>query len=106
MSKHRRKDDSETKHHRKSRHNGGITNEKNISFVPFFQHMAYNILFNDGHMSALQIARNLTDIWIDPDFILVAIQRHINCLHCEVCKLEEACQNISLDKVVTQSLDM
>ena len=86
MSKRKRTDDTETRHHRVSRHLGGETNERNISYVPFCEHMAYNTLFKDGHMSASQIAKKLSDFYIDPDFVLVV--RHSNCLHCEVCRLE------------------
>jgi hypothetical protein len=89
MSKHRRKDDSDTKHHRKSRQNGGETNEKNISYVPFYQHMAYNSLFNDGHLTPIEIAKVLTDTWIDPDWILFAIPRCQPCTRCQTCLMEE-----------------
>lgn len=61
------------KHHRKTRSRGGTDAPRNISVVPQHLHRAYHLLF--GNMTPRELAKMLTDTWIDPDFYLVAIPR-------------------------------
>jgi len=60
-------------HHRKARSRGGNSKTRNLSRVPKNLHVAYHQLFSN--MQPDEIAALLTRIWIDPDFILVAVRR-------------------------------
>ena len=55
-----------SKHHRKPRANGGRNHKRNISYVPDHQHSAFHTLF--GTKNVYEIAQELNEHWIDPDF--------------------------------------
>lgn len=59
-------------HHRRSKRTGGGNNAENLSRVPIKAHHEYNRLFRDGHMHPTEMAKMLTDTWIDPDWELIA----------------------------------
>lgn len=58
------------KHHRKCRSRGGKNDKRNISIVQQNQHVAYHILFRN--MEPEEIAKLLNDVWINPDYELIA----------------------------------
>ena len=60
-------------HHRKAKSRGGNSKPRNLSRVPKNLHVAYHQLFSN--MQPDEIAALLTRIWVDPDFILVAVRR-------------------------------
>ena len=62
-------------HHRRSKHTGGSNSERNLSRVPVKAHNEYNRLFRDGHMHPTEMAKVLTDKWIDPDWQMIAIRK-------------------------------
>lgn len=63
-----------TTHHRKPKSRSGTNNPRNISRVRRKFHEAYHLLFaNDEPM---EVAKKLSEVWIDPDFIMVAIPRN------------------------------
>ena len=62
-----------TQHHRRTRSAGGSNNPSNISWIPDNKHRAYHLLFKD--MSPYQIAKELNTIYLDPQFMLVAVRR-------------------------------
>lgn len=61
------------RHHRKSRSRHGDSSPRNISIVNEKDHCAFHCLFHDTHPVA--IAKLLTDVWLDPDYILVAVPK-------------------------------
>lgn len=61
------------RHHRKCSSNGGNSKAENISIVDVRKHQAYHQLFDN--LPPSEIARVLTDTWIDPNFIMVAVPR-------------------------------
>lgn len=72
----KKKGESTNVHHRKTRWLGGRDVEENRSVVSVREHHAFNLMFNDGHMSAPEIARKLTSVWLDPEWELVARKRN------------------------------
>jgi hypothetical protein len=64
---------SRDKHHRRCRSNGGSNAKSNLSFVKSNQHRAYHLLFQN--FQAPRIAQLLNEVWIDPDWELVARRR-------------------------------
>jgi hypothetical protein len=67
------------RHHRhpKSRRSsfmGDIHDKRNISIVDPKLHRAYHLLFQNR--TAPEIARLLTDVWISPDMVMIAVPRH------------------------------
>ncbi len=81
------------KHHRLPKSRGGTNEPRNISRVRVKYHRAYHLLF--GNMNAQEIARVLTDFWIDPDYYLVAVPRNKRSpagrrkrMYCEDCEAE------------------
>ena len=67
-------------HHRRSRlrtqghpFNGNIEGVPNVIVVDHKKHCAFHCLFTDNHPVA--IAKELTETWIDPAYILVAIPK-------------------------------
>lgn len=73
MSKRRRTEYNN--HHRREVSNGGTWHcpANNISRVPVYKHNAYNTLFQVRTPQA--IAKDLTDTWIDPDWVMLAVPR-------------------------------
>lgn len=79
------------RHHRLPRSRGGTNHPRNISLVEQKQHRAWHLLVSN--MTADEVAAMLTDVWIDPDYYLVAIprkrpsrkkrRRRAYCLDCE-----------------------
>ena len=61
------------RHHRKPRSRQGKNDDRNISIVPVVKHRAWHILF--GNTSATEIAKLITDVWVDPDYFFVAVPR-------------------------------
>lgn len=62
-----------TKHHRKPTSIGGTSSDKNISHVPRNQHGAWHLLFSNH--TAPTIASIITEKWLDPDYVMVAIPK-------------------------------
>jgi hypothetical protein len=62
-----------TRHHRKARCIGGKTKQSNISVVSATRHEAFHTLFGIGDPEL--IARYLTNVWIDPDYEMVAVRK-------------------------------
>jgi hypothetical protein len=60
-------------HHRRPRSKGGSDAPENISKVSSKEHRAWHIMFNN--MSPTQIAQKINDVWLDPRFKFVVIQR-------------------------------
>jgi len=65
------KDVKRQRHHRRPKSRNGTDHSDNISMVRPLDHQAYHRLF--GNMLPDELAAMLTDVWIDPDFYLVAI---------------------------------
>ena len=63
-----------TNHHRKPKSCGGTNNPRNISKVRRKFHEAYHLLFSNDE--PMEVAKKLSEVWIDPDFIMVAIPRN------------------------------
>lgn len=61
------------RHHRKSKGSGGSNEPRNISVVPRNKHIAFHLLFGAGNPH--EIARLLNQIWIDPDYRFVVIEK-------------------------------
>lgn len=61
------------RHHRRPKSLGGGASERNISSVPAKYHRAWHLLFSND--SPQEIARKITEIWIDPDYYVIAIPR-------------------------------
>ena len=62
-----------THHHRKCRCVGGSNAPQNISMVPKKKHEAWHTLF--GSLSPYQVAKIISETWVDPSFIMVAVKR-------------------------------
>lgn len=61
------------KHHRLPRSRGGGNHGNNISIVERNQHRAWHLLV--GNMTAPEVARMLSDVWIDSNYYLIAVPR-------------------------------
>jgi len=61
------------RHHRRPKSRGGTTKNGNIVKVTGKYHRAYHLLF--GNLLPPEVAKILTDVWIDPDYYMVAIKR-------------------------------
>lgn len=79
MSKHRRIKRN-NRHHRRSRSrtngvpfNGEIEGIPNVILVDYNRHQDFHGLFPDTHPET--IARVLTETWIDPAYVMVAVPR-------------------------------
>lgn len=75
-------------HHRLSKKNGGTNDDSNCSEVSPLHHNSYNNVFNDGHYHPIRIASILTNIWIRPDWVMIAVPRCTECKNCTPCRLE------------------
>jgi len=64
---------SRERHHRLPVSRGGTGVPKNISFVRKDYHRAWHLLV--GNMNAKEVAKMLSDVWIDPGYYLVAVPR-------------------------------
>lgn len=64
--------DATNVHHRHSRNTGGSSHAANLSRVSVREHHAYNLMFDDGHMHPKDIARKLTEVWISPEWEIIA----------------------------------
>lgn len=64
-----------TRHHRKPQKLGGSNDSKNISYISREAHEAWHLLFN--HQDAAEIARIISDIYLDPDYIFVPCRKTI-----------------------------
>lgn len=62
------------RHHRLPRSRGGGNDAENISLVERKLHVAWHLLV--GNMNAQEVARMLSDTWIDTDYYLIAVPRH------------------------------
>lgn len=61
------------RHHRKCRSHGGTNEPRNISIVRENLHRAYHLIFQNR--TAEEVADVLNDIWIDPDKVLICVDR-------------------------------
>jgi len=59
-----------TRHHRKCKSNGGTNEDRNISVIPSWKHRCWHLLFNNRE--APNIARYINNVFLDPDWELVA----------------------------------
>jgi hypothetical protein len=66
-----------TRHHRKCRSNNGGNNKRNIKWLDNRKHEAYHLLFSN--MNPQQVAQELSDKYIDPDFHMLAVPKHVTC---------------------------
>ena len=64
------------RHHRKPRSLGGTNDARNISIVDQTKHRAYHTLFQN--MTPHEIARLLTEVWVDPDYTIIAVKKRNN----------------------------
>jgi len=64
---------NKSRHHRLPKAKSGSNAAENISVVSVSAHRAYHQLF--GIMSPEEIAKVLTDVWIDPDWKLIAVKK-------------------------------
>jgi hypothetical protein len=78
-------------HHRKPRSRGGTDYIENISRVPRKKHVAWHRLFTN--MSPQEIAHIISDVWLDPDFYLVAVPRNKKKSPRHKHTLKISCQN-------------
>lgn len=62
-----------SKHHRLPKSRGGSNTPKNISVVDADQHAAFHKIFRNG--TAQEVADILNDTWIDPDKVLICVDR-------------------------------
>lgn len=62
-----------TRHHRKPRALGGGNDPRNISLVSRKKHQSFHTLF--GSMTVQAIARELNQVWLDREFVLVPVKR-------------------------------
>ena len=60
-------------YHRKCRSNGGKSSSGNMVIVPVFLHTAWHFLF--GNKEAPEIARIINEVWLAPEWELVARKR-------------------------------
>lgn len=62
-----------TRHHRKPKCLKGSSHDSNISLVGKKRHRAYHALFQHGNPH--QVAKELNEVWIDPEFKLIVVRR-------------------------------
>ena len=62
-----------TKHHRRPRSRGGKNSPRNISHIPKKFHEAWHLLFQNWEPE--QIAKNITEWYLDPDYVMLAVRR-------------------------------
>ena len=81
------------RHHRLPRSRSGGNNPANLAIVEQKLHRAWHLLV--GNMTAPEVAKMLTDTWIDADYYMVAVPRkHIQvlkrhkCRYCTDCSCE------------------
>ena len=63
------------RHHRKCRSNGGTSDRENISIVRVELHKAWHRLF--ANATPEEVAKIISDVWIDPSFEMIAVRRHV-----------------------------
>jgi len=59
-----------SRHHRKMRSLGGKTTKRNVILIKDNLHRAFHQVF--GNMTPPEMARLLTEVYIDPDYRMVA----------------------------------
>lgn len=59
-----------TRHHRRCRANNGKTTKRNCILIKDNLHRAYHTIF--GSMTPPEVAKLLTEVYIDPDYRMVA----------------------------------
>ena len=59
-----------SRHHKKMRSNGGKTSSRNVILIKDNLHRAFHTVF--GNMTPPEMARLLTEVYIDPDYRMVA----------------------------------
>jgi len=62
-----------TDHHRKCRSNGGRTTDRNVIRVRDNLHRSWHTVF--GNMLPHEIARYISNVWLDPDFELICVRK-------------------------------
>lgn len=62
-----------TRHHRRCRSRGGSSRPENISIVARKYHEAWHVLTENRH--PIDIARMLTEVYIDPEWMLIPVRR-------------------------------
>jgi len=65
-----------SRHHKKCRANGGKTSIRNVILIQDNLHRAWHTLF--GSMSGVEIARVITNVFLDPDYQMICQQKK-NC---------------------------
>lgn len=79
-----------TKHHRKCLKNGGDNSPRNIVKVSDKRHRCYHYLF--GHMTPEKVAEELSRVWVDPDYKIIAVNRNTGLTVKEVLSFKEEVQ--------------
>ena len=74
-SKRRKVNRTLTVHHRKPKALGGTDDESNLSILTLIKHRSYHHCF--GVMTPEEIARELSDVYIDPEYVLIAVKRSV-----------------------------
>ena len=64
---------NKSRHHLKPRSKGGTNDKSNLSIVTKKRHRAFHLLF--GVMTPQQIANELNNKWLDPQFEFVVEKR-------------------------------
>ena len=67
------------RHHRLPRSRGGGNERANISIVSIRDHQAFHAFF--GNATAREIAKILSDTWIDPSVELIVVPRKFKSPH-------------------------
>ncbi len=63
-----------TKHHRRPKAQNGTDEEDNIIYLPRAEHQAWSTLFK-GYQSPIEIARQISERYLDPNWQLIAIRK-------------------------------
>ena len=86
------------RHHRRPKSRSGSSDPANISVVPIRHHHAYNLLFGSNPLPH-EVAKVLTDTWIDPNYKIVVMHKGEE-LHCEEKHDCTACPNYQLRQML------
>lgn len=68
---------SMTRHHRKPRSIGGKSEPRNVVRIPGHKHAAWHLLFYNA--TAEEIARIISDTYLDPDYEFIATRKEELC---------------------------
>lgn len=83
--------DGLSRHHRKARINLGDNSDRNLVLVQDKLHRAYHLLF--GTKSPEDVAKILTETWIDPDYVMIAVHREKGISLAEISQIVKPSKN-------------